>query len=168
MRTDNYGQIILSEKDLCNLYLQNPNRVVSKTLIDHRININDDLELTNIPQLIQYVTSTETVEEFDKRLQSNWYMPDEYKNLDIAKWILDQCQTDSERQRVGEELLLYLDRNLFQLLQYLKYLVDTMRKHNIVWGVGRGSSVASYVLYLIGVHRINSMYYDLDIEEFLR
>jgi DNA polymerase III alpha subunit len=168
MRTDNYGQIILSEKDLCNLYLQNPNRVVSKTLIDHSININDDLELTNIPQLIQYVTSTETVEEFDKRLQSNWYMPDEYKNLDIAKWILDQCQTDSERQRVGEELLLYLDRNLFQLLQYLKYLVDTMRKHNIVWGVGRGSSVASYVLYLIGVHRINSMYYDLDIEEFLR
>ena len=126
------------------------------------------MELTNIPQLIQYVTSTETVEEFDKRLQSNWYMPDEYKNLDIAKWILDQCQTDSERQRVGEELLLYLDRNLFQLLQYLKYLVDTMRKHNIVWGVGRGSSVASYVLYLIGVHRINSMYYDLDIEEFLR
>jgi DNA polymerase III alpha subunit len=168
MRTDNYGQIILSEKDLCNLYLQNPNRIVSKTLIDHSININDDLELTNIPQLIQYVTSTETVEEFDKRLQSNWYMPDEYKNLDIAKWILDQCQTDSERQRVGEELLLYLDRNLFQLLQYLKYLVDTMRKHNIVWGVGRGSSVASYVLYLIGVHRINSMYYDLDIEEFLR
>jgi DNA polymerase III alpha subunit len=168
MRTDNYGQIILSEKELCNLYLQNPNRVVSKTLIDHSININDDLELTNIPQLIQYVTSTETVEEFDKRLQSNWYMPDEYKNLDIAKWILDQCQTDSERQRVGEELLLYLDRNLFQLLQYLKYLVDTMRKHNIVWGVGRGSSVASYVLYLIGVHRINSMYYDLDIEEFLR
>jgi DNA polymerase III alpha subunit len=168
MRTDNYGQIILSEKDLCNLYLQNPNRIVSKTLIDHSININDDLELTNIPQLIKYVTSTETIEEFDKRLQSNWYMPDEYKNLDIAKWILDQCQTDSERQRVGEELLLYLDRNLFQLLQYLKYLVDTMRKHNIVWGVGRGSSVASYVLYLIGVHRINSMYYDLDIEEFLR
>jgi DNA polymerase III alpha subunit len=168
MRTDNYGQIILSEKDLCNLYLQNPNRIVSKTLIDHSININDDLELTNIPQLIKYVTSTETIEEFDKRLQSNWYMPDEYKNLDIAQWILDQCQTDSERQRVGEELLLYLDRNLFQLLQYLKYLVDTMRKHNIVWGVGRGSSVASYVLYLIGVHRINSMYYDLDIEEFLR
>jgi DNA polymerase III alpha subunit len=168
MRTDNYGQIILSEKELCNLYLQNPNRIVSKTLIDHSININDDLELTNIPQLIQYVTSTETIEEFDKRLQSNWYMPDEYKNLDIAKWILDQCQTDSERQRVGEELLLYLDRNLFQLLQYLKYLVDTMRKHNIVWGVGRGSSVASYVLYLIGVHKINSMYYDLDIEEFLR
>lgn len=168
MRTDNYGQIILSEKDLCNLYLQNPNRIMSKTLVDHSININDDLELVNIPQLIQYVTSTETVEEFDLRLQSNWHMPDEYKNLDIAQWVLDQCHTDPQRQRVGEELLLYLDRNLFQLLQYLKYLVDTMRTHNIVWGVGRGSSVASYVLYLIGVHKIDSMFFDLDIQEFLR
>jgi DNA polymerase III alpha subunit len=95
-------------------------------------------------------------------------MPPEYQNLDIAQWVLEQCTTDSERQRVGEELLMYLDRNLFSLLQYMKYLVDTMRKHNIVWGVGRGSSVASYVLYLIGIHRIDSLYYDLDINEFLR
>lgn len=168
MRTDIYDQIILSEKDLCNLYLQNPDRVLSKTLIDHDININDELELTNIPELITYATSSESIEQFDQRLQSNWHMPDEYQTLDIAKWVLDQCHTDSERQRVGEELLLYLDRNLFKLLQYLKYLVDTMRKHGIVWGVGRGSSVASYVLYLIGVHKINSMYYCLDIEEFLR
>jgi DNA polymerase III alpha subunit len=43
-----------------------------------------------------------------------------------------------------------------------------MRKENIVWGVGRGSSVASYVLYLIGVHKIDSLYYNLDVEEFLR
>jgi DNA polymerase III alpha subunit len=168
MRTDIYDQIILSEKDLCNLYLQNPDRILSKTLIDNDININDELELTNIPELIKYADSSESIEQFDQRLQSNWHMPDEYQNLDIAKWVLDQCQTDSERQRVGEELLLYLDRNLFKLLQYLKYLVDTMRKHGIVWGVGRGSSVASYVLYLIGVHKIDSLFYDLDIEEFLR
>jgi DNA polymerase III alpha subunit len=57
---------------------------------------------------------------------------------------------------------------MFVLLQYLKYLVDTMRKNNIIWGVGRGSSVASYVLYLIGIHRINSLYYDLSIDEFLK
>jgi len=64
--------------------------------------------------------------------------------------------------------LLYIDRELIDLLRYLKYFVDTMRANNIVWGLGRGSSVASYVLYLIGVHRINSMYYDLDIGEFLK
>ena len=51
---------------------------------------------------------------------------------------------------------------------FMKYLVDTLRKNNIIWGVGRGSSVASYVLYLLGVHRIDSLYYDLDITEFLK
>jgi DNA polymerase III alpha subunit len=109
-----------------------------------------------------------TVEEFDRQNQGQWNMPREYIELDIAKWLLDRCNTDAERQRVGEELLLYLDRDMFPLLQYLKYLVDTMRKYNIVWGVGRGSSVSSYVLYLIGIHKIDSIYYGLDIQEFLR
>ena len=95
-------------------------------------------------------------------------MPEEYQNLDIAQWLLDQCKTQEELQRVGEELILYQERNLFDLLRQLKYVVDTWRKNKIVWGVGRGSSVASYVLYLLGVHRINSMYYDLDVREFLR
>jgi DNA polymerase III alpha subunit len=168
MRTDIYGQIILSEQDICEVFLQSPDRILSKILVDEALNISDELELDNIPRFIEYVTSSESISEFDQRLQNTWHMPQEYQNLDIAQWVLEQCVTDSERQRVGEELLMYLDRNLFSLLQYMKYLVDTMRKHNIVWGVGRGSSVASYVLYLIGIHRIDSLYYDLDINEFLR
>jgi DNA polymerase III alpha subunit len=43
-----------------------------------------------------------------------------------------------------------------------------MSEHKLIWGVGRGSSVASYVLYKLGVHRIDSLYYDLDPAEFLR
>jgi DNA polymerase III alpha subunit len=78
------------------------------------------------------------------------------------------CNTDAELQRVGTELLLYQERNMFDLLRFLVYIVDVMREQDIVWGVGRGSSVASYVLYLIGVHKIDSLYYDLDIAEFLR
>jgi DNA polymerase III alpha subunit len=95
-------------------------------------------------------------------------MPQEYKDFDIAQYVLELCKTQEELQRVGQELLLYQDRNLFMLLRFMKYLVDTLRKNNIVWGVGRGSSVASFVLYLIGVHKINSLYYDLDITEFLK
>jgi DNA polymerase III alpha subunit len=95
-------------------------------------------------------------------------MPEEYRTLDIAVWLLDQCKSQDELQRVGKELLLYQERDLFNLLRYLKYLVDTLRKHNLVWGVGRGSSVASYVLYLLGVHKIDSIKYELDIEEFLK
>jgi DNA polymerase III alpha subunit len=82
--------------------------------------------------------------------------------------VLGLCKADHELQRVVQELLLYQERDLFNLLRYLKYLVDTLRKNNVVWGVGRGSSVASYVLFLIGVHKIDSLYYNLDIEEFLK
>jgi DNA polymerase III alpha subunit len=95
-------------------------------------------------------------------------MPQEYKQLDIAAQVLSLCNTESQLQRVGQELLLFQERNLFDLLKYLKYLVDTMKENHLIWGVGRGSSVASYVLYLLGVHRIDSMYYDLDPTEFLR
>ena len=95
-------------------------------------------------------------------------MPDEYKNLDIAEYVLNLCESEAALQRVGEELLLYQARNLFDLLRYLKFLTDVMQKNNLIWGVGRGSSVASYVLYLLKVHRIDSLHYNLDIEEFLR
>lgn len=129
------------------------------------------LILDNVPSFIaynEYVGDELSVEEFDHRNQSNWFMPDEYKQLDIARHVLDLCKTDAELQRVGAELLLFQERNLFDLLRYLKYLVDVMREHRLIWGVGRGSSLASYVLYLLGVHRIDSMFYDLDPQEFLR
>jgi DNA polymerase III alpha subunit len=111
---------------------------------------------------------SESVEQFHLRNQQQWHMPNEYKQLDIAEHVLSLCHDQDELQRCGQELLLYQERNLFDLLRYLKYLVDVMHNNNIIWGVGRGSSVASYVLYKLGIHRINSMYYDLDPAEFLR
>jgi DNA polymerase III alpha subunit len=150
------------------MMLEDRERHVKYILVDKRIPFSDELELKKIPKILEYVTSDQTIDEFDRELQSNWHMPEEYKNLDIVVWLLDKCQNDTERQRVGHELLLYVDRNLLPLLQYLKYIVDLMREHNIIWGVGRGSSVSSYVLFLIGVHKIDSIFYSLEIEEFLR
>jgi DNA polymerase-3 subunit alpha len=95
-------------------------------------------------------------------------MPEEYKQLDIAVHILGLCKNETELQRCGAELLLYQERNLFDLLRYLKYLVDVMVANQVIWGVGRGSSVASFVLYKLGVHRIDSLYYNLNVNEFLR
>jgi DNA polymerase III alpha subunit len=169
MRTDIYGQPILNENDLCDLFMRDPTRIITEAYVEQSINFDDAIVLLdNIPQLKEYIDPKISIEEFDNNSQSNWHMPVEYKNMDIAKWVLDQCKTDEELQRAGDELLKFHERGMFVLLQYLKYLVDTMRKNNIVWGVGRGSSVASYVLYLIGIHRINSLYYDLSIDEFLK
>lgn len=167
MRKDIYGQLIFSEVDLCDYYMQNPEKQFKKVLTDSLINFND-LDLNDKPKLQTYVDPKITVEEFDHINQSEWMMPEEYKDFDIAKFILDKCTNDAELQRAGQELLLYQDHNMFDLLKYLKYLVDTMKKHNIVWGVGRGSSVASFVLYLLEVHKINSLYYDLPVEEFFK
>ena len=168
MQIDIYGQQILDEMDLCSAYLSNPDIKIKNALVSDDIYFDKDLEIENIPTFKKYVKQSLSKEEFDIQQQNNWYIPEEYTNLDIAKYVLDLCQTDAELQRVGQELILYQQRNLFQLLRYCKYLVDTMRKHNVVWGVGRGSSVSSYVLFLIGIHRINSLHYDLSIDEFLK
>jgi DNA polymerase III alpha subunit len=168
MHTDKYGQIILNEDDICNLYLTDPTRYFKIITTDTEIVIPKLLELENIPLLKKSSELEISIEEFDKLNQHNWHMPDSYKNMDIAKYVLEQCTNDEELQRAGMELLLFQERDMFDLLKYLKYLVDTMRNNNIVWGVGRGSSVSSFVLYLLGVHKINSLYYDLSIDEFLK
>lgn len=169
MKIDHYGQFIYDENDICELYLKNPNLLNLKNiLVNTKIEFNENLELTNIPELVPYQNSNLSIEDFDSLCQNNYRMPEEYKNFDIAKFVLEKCNNDSELQRAGQELLMYQERNMFDLLKYLKYLVDTMKENNIVYGVGRGSSVASFVLYIIGIHRINSLYYDLDIKEFLK
>lgn len=171
MKYDAYGQTHTTTQELCDLLYVNPKLDLAKFLVDDPEQYNKAIKHLYLDWdvLVRYCSvDVAGIEEWDQVQQHQWHMPKEYKELDIAQWVLDQCKTDEELQRVGQELLLYQERNLFKLLCFMKYLVDTLRKHNIVWGVGRGSSVASYVLYLIGVHKINSLYYDLDISEFLK
>ena len=168
MRVDKHSRQILSEQDLCNLYMSDPARTIRNALIETSITFSDILEVNNIPECTVYQPDELSTIEFDKINQQLWYIPVEYQNYDIATFVLDQCKTEEELQRAGIELLMFQEREMFPLLRYLKYLVDTMRKHNVMWGVGRGSSVSSYVLYLMGVHRINSLFYDLSIDEFLK
>jgi DNA polymerase III alpha subunit len=170
MNYDKLGVAYASTNELCELIYRNPDLDLSQIFVEDPKTYNDAVKtlFAEFPVLKLYNCNAVDIEKCDQHNQSQWHMPDTYKNLDIAQWVLDQCQSQEELQRVGQELLLYQERNLFPLLKQLKYLVDTWRANNVIWGVGRGSSVASYVLYLIGVHRINSMYYDLDITEFLR
>jgi len=167
MKKDVYGRIMYDEHDLCSMLMQDPDRVLSEILVHTKISGNT-LNLENYPTLSKYEQINSSIEEYDSNNQKQWWMPKEYYELDIAKWVLEQCTTEVELQRAADELIKYYERDMVDLLRYLKYLVDTMRKEGIVWGVGRGSSVASYVLYLIGIHKIDSLYYDLSIDEFLK
>lgn len=99
---------------------------------------------------------------------SNWEMPVKYKELDIDLYFAEKVTTVIEAQRVAEELALFRERGLEPMLRFMIFLVDLMKENNIIWGVGRGSSVSSFLLYLVGLHQINPIKYNLGIEEFIR
>jgi DNA polymerase III alpha subunit len=100
------------------------------------------------------------------KFQALVYTQDYCPNL--VEFLYAQCSTPEQTQRVNQELELFIKNGMYDLLHVMKYVVDTLRENNVVWGVGRGSSVASYVLHLIGVHKIDSIKYNIPIEEFFK
>lgn len=109
-----------------------------------------------------------TGDNFVEYCIQNWNMPAKYKTWPIYDMCIKQCVTNEQRQRVSLEFDLYDERGMLPVLRFLAYMVDVCKENNVVLGVGRGSSVASYVLYLLGVHKIDSLKYGLDIKEFLK
>jgi len=175
MRLSNLGEPVFSSRDLIKeIYRGNLDKIEScKVEIDDNdylryISFIQDNNINDWPIPSPFLEKDCELDAFDRANQNNWFMPDEYKVLDIEDHLFSLCKTKEEIERVEEELILYKQQNMTSVLRFLKYLVDTMRSNNIVWGVGRGSSVASFCLYLIGVHKINSLKYHLDIKEFLR
>jgi len=167
---DEYGRSIIRDSELAELLYTNPQLAIDDIAIIDPEKYNSAIKslYLDYKPLQKLATLNGTIAEYHANNQQEWFMTDDYKNMDIAKWVLEQCADQNELQRAGAELMEYADRGLLPLLQYLKYLVDTMRTNNVVWGVGRGSSVASFVLYLIGVHRIHSLRNNLDFAEFMR
>jgi DNA polymerase III alpha subunit len=169
--TDQFHRSQVTETDVCGRLMADPTwDYASVSLLDaERYNAALAANHSTLPKL----ASLEDLGDLDPRAwharnQAQWFMPGEYRDMDIVKWVLERCKDQDELQRAGQELLEYADRDLLDMLRYLKYLVDTMRSNKIVWGVGRGSSVASFVLYVIGVHRMHSLRHDLDFHEFMR
>jgi DNA polymerase III alpha subunit len=168
MHTDKFGNTIYQSQDLIDLLYQDKPEFIKQVLIEGNIETQQFQKNLEFPLLFVDSTLSElSIEEFDKQNQTNWFMPKDYCP-NLVEILYGLCTTQEQLDRVSEELELFVQYGMFDLLYYLKYLVDTMRENSIVWGVGRGSSVASYVLYLIGVHKIDSLKYKLDCHEFLR
>ena len=173
MKPTTFGNVILSEEDVVNgLYSGKITDLETIFLEDPELckvfneSVKKNYDKTGFVQF--YVEPTVSMEEFDQTNQKQWFMPKEYVEFPMVEFLLDKTTNEEEYQRVVTELELYIQHNMMPVLNYLKYLVDTMRTNSIVWGVGRGSSVASYCLYLLGVHKVDSIKYDLDIHEFLK
>lgn len=167
---DEYGRYILSSSDVVKAFLQNGsidgiycedeqerdlyNKYSEQVLGTHKELLKPDINMS--------------VDEYYEQCVNTWFIPDEYFEIDVGEYLIHRCETNEQLMRVAEELQLFEEKGVAYLLNVFIYIVDIMKENDIVWGVGRGSSVASYCLYLIGVHRIDSILYDLDIREFLK
>ena len=136
MKQNNFGELVFSENDMCDLLMQGHNiDSLKHVVVDQTVNLKELVMHIERPSSLltwafPYNQGT-SVPEFHSTQQMNWHMPKEYKQLDIADYILGLCTTEAELQRCGEELLLYQERDLFNLLKYLKYLVDIMTENKI-------------------------------------
>ena len=175
MKTDELGIPRFTGRDLINMIYGGHSDKVHVVLCQKEIEtekFNSALEDQGLSPLNWYIPLNVNQKEFDEVCQGHWFMPDKYKELNVWEYLVKKCQEKGDWpkniSRITAEYREFESRKMIHLLQYMIYLVDFMRENNIVWGVGRGSSVASYVLYLIGVHKINSVQYGLDYTEFLR
>jgi len=167
---DSNGEIILDDKAVFNLLYEGAdlNNAKCKRSEDLEIynNIIDEYDL-NMSKL-QFTSSTEDKQKYIQTCLDNWFIPEKYKNINPYNYIRELAKTQEEIDRIEIEIQMFEERNMTNVLRFMIFFVDFMRKNNIVWGVGRGSSVASYCLYLLGVHKVNSLHHDLDIKEFLK
>ena len=166
MQSDKYGNPIFQDNDIIDLIYKGHIDQLDQIIVNETVGIKQLAEYSEINLKINQNFDIE-VADFDKICQSDWFMPEEYKKLDIEEILVTLCPKENF-QRLIEELEEFRERNMLDLLRVLKYTVDTLKTNSIVWGVGRGSSVASYVLFLLGVHKIDSVKYNLDWREFLR
>ena len=167
---DSNGEIILDDKAVFNMLYEGADltNVKCKRSEDLEIynNIVDEYDL-NMSKL-QFTSSTEDNQKYIQTCLNNWFIPKKYKNINPYDYIRNLAKTQEEIDRIEIEIQMFEERNMKNVLRFMIFFIDFMRENNIVWGVGRGSSVASYCLYLLGVHKVNSLQHNLDIKEFLK
>jgi DNA polymerase III alpha subunit len=169
MRLDKFGNPIFNSIDIFKALYTGKLTSIKDITVDYNEDIEKLEETAGFTfQRFNDQLDSISVEDFDQALQCDWFMPPEYRDFDVEEYCISRCTTDEQKQRVFDEMEEYQARGMIPLLQWTKHFVDTCTENGIVWGVGRGSSVASFVLFLLGVHQIDSVKYNLDWQEFLR
>ena len=117
MIIDDLGVPRFTNQDIVKLIYEGNGDKLSKILVEP----NRDTELYNeyiekigvdLTPLKTYQALPYEQKQFDDVLQSEWFMPDEYKNLDIYRYLEEKCATPEEVKRVDEEYTEYEKRGL--------------------------------------------------------
>lgn len=103
----------------------------------------------------------------------NWMIPVEYQEIDIID--LSVCKlhdigllSDEYNERLEYELYEMDKRGMFPFIRCVYYIIEQLRENGIVWGVGRGSSCASLVLFVLGINRVDPVKYNIPVGEFIK
>ena len=103
-----------------------------------------------------------------------WSLPDSYKYLNLDEYLIslaDRIEQDElydrRLERLAQEIELFETMRLTEVLKALIFIVEEMTRQGVVWGVGRGSSCSSYLLYLIGLHEVDVVRFDIPITDFI-
>lgn len=154
----NYSDIlnaVYSGKDISNI------KFVAERDSDEFKMYNEYCEEFSLPPL--------RIDDGENSSEIEWFMPPEYQTLDIYEWLLENCKDDPiYRRRLHDECVYFMEHKWDMILRWLKYFFDMCKEEGLITGVGRGSSVSSYALFLIGVHRVDPVFYDIDYRDFLR
>ena len=115
------------------------------------------------------------------KLDTSWKLPSEWASLtsdQVQHLIVDkatdvisrssytEAQVSKAYTRIEQEINEIEKRNMMDFLKTIMYVLDTFKKNDICWGVGRGSSCASYVLFVLGLHVVDCVKFDVPMEEF--
>lgn len=105
-----------------------------------------------------------------------WKIPDEYHLIDINAFLKqkldDFLEVNPKASKIDYEFRLKAEldeihnRDMTMMIKTIIYVVETLAANREVWGVGRGSSCASLVLFLIGLHKVDPVKYSIPMMEF--
>ena len=103
----------------------------------------------------------------------DWILPKKYLNLDLVDYSVQRLKergltSELYQERLAFELEEMGRRGMFPFIRCVLFVVDKFRENNVVWGVGRGSSCASLVLFVLGINRVDPVKYDIPVEEFIK
>lgn len=170
-KTDEWGRTVFSANGVIELMMQGVDVstiiVEDSELVTEYNNWCDTFNKDDFKAETPAPLDISPEEEHDSRT-SNWMISDDIKKINVREFLVGLCKNQEQVDRVNYEMDLFEERQLIPLLQLMMFLVDRFRSEKVVWGVGRGSSVASFVLYLIGIHKIDPIKYGLDVKDFLK
>lgn len=142
---------------------------------------NVKLHVTEVtPEISSFNRLADTPIDVKRKLDASgiqpdiWLIPSHYLEIDLERYFdmkLNEwsgAERDIRRKRVDVELAAFQAVGKEIILRLMIYIIDTLTENNSVWGIGRGSSVSCFILYLIGVHDIDSVEYDLDFTDFMK